>query len=98
MFDKMKALFDMQKKMQEIKRQLDDTNFDIQSSDGLVKITMNGSQEVKELVIKDNLEESEKARLAASLKDTFNRSIKRSQEIAAQKMKDVTGLNIPGLT
>ncbi|MDD5097434.1 MAG: YbaB/EbfC family nucleoid-associated protein [Candidatus Omnitrophica bacterium] len=98
MFDKMKALFDMQKKMQEIKRQLDNTNFDIQSSDGLIKITMNGSQEVKELVIKDNLEGSEKANLAASLKDTFNRSIKRSQEIAAQKMKDVTGLNIPGLT
>ena len=98
MFDKMKGLFEMQKKMQEIKRQLDNTNFDIQSSDGLVKITMNGSQEVKELVIKDNLEESEKARLAGSLKDTFNRSIKRSQELAAQKMKDVTGLNIPGLT
>ncbi len=98
MFDKMKALFEMQKKMQEIKRELENTNFDIQSSDGLVKITMNGSQEVKELVIKGNLGESEKTRLADSLKDTFNRSIKRSQEIAARKMKDVTGLNIPGLT
>ncbi len=98
MFDKMKALFDMQKKMQEIKRELDITIFDIQSSDGLVKITMNGSQEVKEIVIKDNLGELEQAGLAGSLKETFNRSIKRSQEIAAQKMKDVTGLNIPGLT
>ncbi len=98
MFDKMKGLFEMQKKMQEIKRELENTNFDIQSSDGLVKITMNGSQEVKEIVIKDNLGESEKARLNSSLKDTFNRAIKRSQEVAAQKMKDVTGLNIPGLT
>jgi len=98
MFDKMKGLFEMQKKMQEIKRQLENTNFDIQSSDGLVKITMNGSQEVKEIVIKDNLGESEKAHLSSSLKDTFNRAIKRSQEVAAQKMKDVTGFNIPGLT
>ena len=98
MFDKMKGLFEMQKKMQEIKRELDKTNFDIQSSDGLVKITMNGSQEIKEVVIKDNLGESEKARLAGALKDVFNRSIKHSQEIAAQKMKDVTGFNIPGLT
>ena len=98
MFDKMKGLFEMQKKMQEVKRQLDDTSFDIQSSDGAVKITMNGSQEVKEVVIKDNLGETEKARLASSLKDTFNRAIKRSQEVAAQKMKDVTGFNIPGLT
>ena len=98
MFDKMKALFEMQKKMQEVKRELDNTSFDIQSPDGLVKITMNGSQEVKEITIKDNLGESEKARLESSLKDTFNRAIKRSQEGAAQKMKDVTGINIPGLT
>ncbi len=98
MFDKMKGLFEMQKKMQEVKRELDNTNFDIQSSDGLVKITMNGAQEIKEVVLKDNLGESEKSRLAISLKDTFNRAIKRSQEVAAQKMKDVTGFNIPGLT
>ena len=98
MLDKMKALFEMQKKMQEVKRELDNTNFDIQSSDGLVKITMNGAQEVKEVVIKENLEESERNKLESSLKDTFNRGIKRSQELAAQKMKDVTGLNLPGLT
>jgi DNA-binding YbaB/EbfC family protein len=97
MLDKMKALFEMQKKMQEVKRELDNTNFDIQSSDGMVKITMNGAQEVKEIVLKDNLDDSEKARLGNSLKDTFNRAIKRSQELAAQKMKDVTGLNLPGL-
>ncbi len=98
MFDKMKGLFEMQKKMQEIKRELENTNFDIQSSDGLVKITMNGAQEVKEVVIQNNLAESEKARLSSSLKDSFNRAIKRSQEVAARKMKDVTGFNIPGLT
>ena len=98
MFDKMKGLFEMQKKMQEVKRALDDTNFDIKSSDGAVKITMNGSQQIQEVVIKDNLGESEKARLASTLKDTFNRAIKRSQEVAAQKMKEVTGFNIPGLT
>ncbi|MFH1191015.1 MAG: YbaB/EbfC family nucleoid-associated protein [Candidatus Omnitrophota bacterium] len=98
MFDKMKGLFEMQKKMQAVKRELDNISFDIQSSDGLVKITMNGVQEVKEVVLKDNLGESEKARLASALKDTFNRAIKRSQEVAAQKMKEVTGFNIPGLT
>ncbi|MDD5120285.1 MAG: YbaB/EbfC family nucleoid-associated protein [Candidatus Omnitrophica bacterium] len=98
MLDKMKALFEMQKKMQEVKRHLDSANFDIQSSDGAVKITMNGAQVVQEITIKDNLEDQERARLASSLKDTFNRAIKRSQDIAAQKMKDVTGINIPGLT
>jgi DNA-binding YbaB/EbfC family protein len=94
----MKALFEMQKKMQEVKRELENTNFDIQSSDGLVKITMNAAQEVKEIVIKDSISEAEKAKLPHSLKDAFNRGIKRSQEVAASKMKDVAGLNIPGLT
>jgi len=98
MFDKMKGLFQMQQKMQEVKRVLEDTNFDIQSSDGLVKITMNGAQEVKGITVKDDLTEAEKAHLDAALKDTFNRSIKRSQVIAAQKMREVTGINIPGLT
>ena len=98
MFDKMQGLFQMQKKMQEVKRALEDTNFDIQSSDGLVKITMNGAQEVKGITVKDNLTETEQARLEGSLKDTFNRSIKRAQELAAQKMKEVTGFNLPGLS
>ena len=98
MFDKMKGLFEMQKKMQEVKRELDNASFDIQSADGIVKITMNGSQEIKEVLIKENLKAAEQALLASSLKDTFNRAIKRSQEVAAQKMKDVTGFNIPGLT
>lgn len=92
MLDKMKALFEMQKKMQAVKRELENTNFDIQSSDGLVKITMNGAQEVKGIVIKDN------PQLENALKDTLNRAIKRSQEIGAEKMKEVTGINLPGLT
>ncbi len=98
MFDKMKDLFSMQKKMQEVKRQLDDTTFEISSSDGVVKISMNGSQEVQSVAIKDNLTDAEKSRLAVILKDTFNRAIKRSQEVAASKMKDSIGFNIPGLT
>jgi len=97
MFDKMKQLMDMQKKMQEIKRELDNTNFDIASSDGLVKITMNGSQEMKDIKIQGELDKIEKINLEKAVKDAYNRSIKRSHDIAAQKMKDITGLNLPGL-
>ena len=78
--------------------ELENTNFDIQSSDGLVKITMNAAQEVKGIMIKDSLSEGQKPQLENALKDSFNRGIKRSQEIGAQKMKEVTGINLPGLT
>lgn len=97
MFDKMKALMDMQKKMQEMKRQLDSTSFEIASSDGLVKVIMNGSQEVKEISIQRDIQGMEKSNLEKAIKDAYNRAIKHSHEVASQKMKSVTGLNIPGL-
>jgi DNA-binding YbaB/EbfC family protein len=97
MFDKMKQLMEMQKKMQEMKRQLDNTNFEAASSCGLVKITMNGSQEIKEVKLSDDAQKTDKASLEKAVKDAYNRGIKRSQEIAAQKMKEISGFNLPGL-
>ncbi|MCK9594759.1 MAG: YbaB/EbfC family nucleoid-associated protein [Candidatus Omnitrophica bacterium] len=97
MFDKIKGLMDMQKKMQEIKRELDNASFEIQSSDGAVKITMNGSQEVKDVRINSDITEDQKEKLSKAFKDAFNRSVKHSQELAAQKMKDITGLKLPGM-
>ena len=88
---------DMQRKVQEIKRELENTDFEIASSDGLVKITMNGAQEVKAVVLQGELKEIDKADLEKAIKDAYNRAIKRSHEIASQKMKDVTGLNLPGM-
>ncbi len=97
MLDKMKALMEMQKKMQEMKRELENTDFEIQSPDGLVKITMNGAQEVKEISIQGNIQEIDKTNLEKTLRDNYNRAIKRSHELTAEKMKDITGLNLPGL-
>lgn len=97
MFDKMKVMLDMQKKMQEMKRELENTTFEIISSDGIVKITMSGTQEVKEVSITQDLGGNEKPVLEKAIKDVYNKGIKRSQEVAAEKMKNITGFNIPGL-
>lgn len=98
MFDKMKQLMEMQKKMQEVKRELENTNFEIASSDGLFKVTMNGTQAVKGVSIQGDLSNIDKITLERSIQDAYNRAIKRSHDLAAEKMKSVTGLNIPGLT
>ena len=98
MFDKMKALIEMQKKMQELKRELENTDFEITSFDNPLKIKMNGAQEVKEVNFLGDLSAMEKTNLEKTIKDTYNRAIKRSQDLAAEKMKGVTGLNLPGLT
>ena len=96
MFDKMKALMDMQNKIRQMKRELENTNFEIQSPDGLVKIAMNGSQEAKGVTITRGLGEIDKQELEKAIKDAYNMAIKRAQDIAAAKMKDMTGLNLPG--
>ena len=98
MFDKMKQLMEMQRKMQEIKRELEGTVFEVASPDQKVKIAMTGAQEVKEVSISAGLAAAEKSSLERSCKDAFNLAIRRAQEIAASKMKEISGLNIPGLT
>jgi len=98
MFDKMKQLMEMQKKMQEVKRELESATFDSLSVDGLIKITMNGAQEVKEVSIQTDLKTADKSVFEKAVKDAYNRAIKRSHDLAAEKMRNVTGLNLPGLT
>lgn len=94
----MKQLMDMQRKMQDVKRQLESATFDISSSDGLIKITMNGAQEVKDVTIQADLKVTDKAILEKAARDAYNKAIKRSHDLAAEKMRGVTGLNLPGLT
>ena len=97
MFDKMKELWDMKRKMEELKKELEKASFEMESPDKSVKIVMNGSQEIKEVKILGDLSGMKNSSLETSIKDTFNRALKRSHDLAAEKMKSMTGLNIPGL-
>ena len=95
MFDKMKQLFEMQKSMQELKRQLEETNFDSVSSNGIVKINMNAAQKINSVNINGNLAELDKAVLERSICDAYDRALKHAQEIAASNLKNISGLNLP---
>jgi len=97
MLDKFKQLMEMQKKMQEMKRELDNADFEVTSSDSVLKIRMNGSQVVKEVNLLCDPGVLDKNNLEKAIKDAYNKAIKHSHDLAAQKMKDVSGLNIPGL-
>ncbi len=93
MLDKMKQLWEMKRKMDEIKKELD--GMKLESEDNLVKISITGSQEVKAVTIKCDLAACDKARLEASLTETINRAVRESQKAAAQKMSALGGL--PGM-
>ncbi len=93
MLDKMKGLWEMKKKMDEIKKELDGVI--LESEDDLVKVGISGSQEVKSVTIKADLSSADKAKLESSLTETVNRAIRESQKTAAAKMGGM-GLKLPG--
>lgn len=97
MLEKMKQLMEMQRKMQEVKRALDEVTFEIASPDGAVTIVMNGSQEVQGLTLREGFGDLDKSRLEKTLKDAYNSAIRRSHDLAAEKMKGIVGFDMPGL-
>lgn len=92
MFDKLKDIMALKQQMERVKRELDAHVFEVQSSDGLVKVSMNASQELKGVFILAELARTDKTALEAALKDAYSRAIKRSHEIAGQSMKNAAGL------
>ena len=94
MLDKMKQLWEMKSKMDEIKKELDALL--LASEDSLVKVSITGSQEIKGVEIKCDLATVNKAKLEAALAETINRAVRESQKAAAQKMSALGG--IPGLS
>jgi len=95
MFDKMKELLEMKKKMDEIKKELD--GLVLESDDSMVKVTITAAQEIKAILIKPELAGTDKSKLEASLVETVNRAVRQSQKTAAQKMSALTGMGLPGI-
>ena len=93
MLDKMKQLWEMKRKMDEIKKELD--GMMLASEDSMVKVSITGSQEIKSVELKCDLATVSKTKLEAALAETVNRAVRESQKAAAQKMSALGGL--PGL-
>ncbi|MBT3705099.1 nucleoid-associated protein, YbaB/EbfC family [Candidatus Peregrinibacteria bacterium] len=99
MFDKAKDLYKVQKEARKIKGELKNTHIEAES-EGVV-VTINGEQKVMSVKISDDAIQKaveKKAVLEESLEKAFNKGIEKSQQIGAEKMKDIMGdMNIPGL-
>ena len=96
MLDQMKKLMEMKKQAEQIKRELDASRFEVGSSDE-IKIVIDGAQHLHAIEINsDFLQSAQKESLEQDLLKSFNQAVSKSQAMAAQKMKAMTGLNIPG--
>lgn len=89
LFDKAKNLYEMQKKAKDIKKKL--ANIHIEAEASGVVVTINGEQVVVKVEIKDESLLTDKEKLQAALTEAFNKAVKKSQEVAAENMKDIMG-------
>lgn len=88
MFDKMKQLMEMKKQADKIKRELDAVQVEINAVNG-INVVVNGSQDFKSITVDEALlNGGNKSKLEADLLRSINAAIKKSQQLAAEKMKD----------
>ena len=94
MFDKMKQLMELKKQADQIKRDLDASIIEVNDVRG-IKIAINGSQNFNSIDIDASyLKAENKQKLESDLLKSLNAAVRKSQAVAAQKMKDV----MPGLS
>lgn len=84
----MKEQYDFIKKAKEIQKKLKDEI--VEAEKGMVRIKMNGEQKIQAVeILADEIRD--KAALEKDVKEAVDAAIEKSQKIAAQMMKDVTG-------
>jgi len=98
MLGKIKKIFELQGKISQIKKELEDTKIETSRDNGNIKVIMSANQKLLSLDIADSLiVAQDKEGLKRDLLNCINEAIEKTQQIATQKAKEITGLNIPGL-
>jgi len=87
----LKDLFALQKQAKALKK------IHIESESNGVIVIMNAKQEIIEIKIPDELLTNKK-KLEKSITESMQKALKKSQEVAANEMKDLMkGFNLPGM-
>ena len=95
MLQKAKDMYALQKKAKQIKKDLKNTHIEAEV-DGVI-VVIDGEQEVLSISIPDSALSNGK-KLGETLVKCLNKGIKKSQQVAAEEMKDVMGnMGFPGM-
>lgn len=89
----------MQVKINALQSELSERELEVNAQGGMVKIKINGKQEILELTLdRECIDPDDVEILQEMLKTTLNKAIKQSQDMVTDAMSKVTGgLKIPGL-
>ncbi len=98
MIDQVKKMMEMKKQADMLKKELEATIIEVRESRG-IKLVINGAQIFQSIDIEEGLlNAGNKNRVQMELLKNLNTAIKRSQQAAANKMKNMPGFNLPGLS
>ena len=89
MFDQAKDLMKLQQQAKKIKDEL--ANIHIESTEGGCTVVINGEQQVISVKIDHDFYEGKKDQMNTDMATAINKAVKKSQTIAAEKMKDIMG-------
>ena len=95
----MKQAQQMQMKMASLQKELETREFEAATGGGMVKVKVNGKQELLDIEIDKECVDPEDVEMLQDLvKTAVNQALTTSQETVSNAMSKVTGgLNIPGL-
>lgn len=98
----LKQAQDVQKQIEQVQNQLSDMIIESEAGGGMVKVKVNGKQEVLELSIDQNTLEEDKEVIEDLIVSALNKALTKAQSDSQDKMNRVTGgmmsgLKIPGL-
>jgi DNA-binding YbaB/EbfC family protein len=89
----------MQKRMEELQKELESREVEASSGGGMVTAVVNGKQQVLSLKIDPSVADPEDVEMLQDLVTAaINEALKQSQQMAQEEMGKLTGgMNIPGL-
>ncbi len=98
----LKQAQDVQKQIEQVQNQLSDMIIESEAGGGMVKVKVNGKQEVLELSIDQNTLEEDKEVIEDLIVSALNKALSKAQADSQEKMNSVTGgmmsgLKIPGI-
>ncbi len=95
MFDKAKALYELKKIQSALGKEIIET----EAGNGAVTVRINGEQKIKEIKLdREKIDFEDIEHLEKQIESAVTQAITRSQQVAADMMKDVAGgLGLPGL-
>ena len=98
----LKQAQDVQQQIEKVQSQLPDMIIESESGGGMVKVKVNGKQEVLELCIDESTLQEDKEVVEDLIVSAMNKALSKAQSDSQEKMNSVAGgmmggLKIPGL-